>query len=76
MAAGFTLKKNNLNVFKDFILKDFSKIGASQNHTFLYDAEVSSLAFNIDFYTDIKKLEPFGTGNPTPTISLKRFKSN
>ena len=74
MAAGFTLKKNNLNVFKDFILKDFSKIGASQNHTFLYDAEVSSLAYNIDFYTDIKKLEPFGTGNPTPTFLLKDLK--
>jgi single-stranded-DNA-specific exonuclease len=71
MAAGFTLKKNNLKNLKDFILKDFSKTGASKNHTFLYDAEVSSLAFNIDFYTDIKKLEPFGSGNPTPTFFLK-----
>ena len=74
MAAGFTLKNSNLNNFKDFIFKDFSKTGASQNHTFLYDAEVSSLALNIDFYTDIKKLEPFGTGNPTPTFLLKDLK--
>ena len=74
MAAGFTLKNSNLNNFKDFIFKDFSKTGASQNHTFLYDAEVSSLALNIDFYTDIKKLEPFGTGNPTPTFFLKDLK--
>ena len=74
MAAGFTLKKNKLKNFKDFILKDFSKTNVSQNHTFLYDAEVSSLAFNIDFYTDIKKLEPFGTGNPTPTFLIKDLK--
>jgi len=71
MAAGFTLKKSNLKDFENFILKDFSKTGASQNHTFLYDAEVSSLAFNLDFYDDIKKLEPFGTGNPTPTFLIK-----
>jgi len=71
MAAGFTLKKNNLKNFEEFILKDFSKTVGSQNHTFLYDAEVSSLAFNIGFYEDIKKLEPFGAGNPTPTFYLK-----
>ena len=74
MAAGFTLKKNNLKNFENFILKDFFKKGVSQNSTFLYDAEVSSLALNIDFYTDIKKLEPFGMGNPTPTFFLKDLK--
>jgi len=74
MAAGFTLKKNNLKNFEDFILKDFSNNGTTQNHTFLYDAEVSSLAFNIDFYADIKKLEPFGTANPEPTFLLKGLK--
>ena len=68
MAAGFTLKKNNLKNFEKFILKDFAKTGTSHNNTFLYDAEVSSIAFNVDFYDDIKKLEPFGTGNPTPTL--------
>jgi single-stranded-DNA-specific exonuclease len=71
MAAGFTLKKNKLKNFEEFILKDFSKTVGSQNHTFLYDAEVSSLAFNLGFYEDIKKLEPFGAGNPTPTLFLK-----
>ena len=74
MAAGFTLEKNNLKDFENFILKDFYKTGASQNHTFLYDAEVSSLAFNVDFYDDIKKLEPFGTGNPMPTFLIKDLK--
>jgi len=74
MAAGFTLKKNNLKDFENFILKDFSKTEASQNHKFLYDAEVSFLAFNLDFYNDIKKLEPFGTGNTAPTFLIKNLR--
>ena len=71
MAAGFTLKKINLNNFKDFILEDFSNSGIFKGYMFSYDAEISSIAFNKDFYADIKKLEPFGTGNPEPTFLLK-----
>ena len=74
MAAGFTLEKNNLKNFENFILEDFSKTGVKRSHTFLYDTEVSSLAFNIDFYDDIKKLEPFGTANPEPTFLIKGLK--
>ena len=74
MAAGFTLNKNNLNNFKDFILKDFSSKVTSRNHNFSYDAEISSQAFNNVFYNDLKKLEPFGTGNPNPTFLIKDLK--
>ena len=74
MAAGFTLEKSNLKNFEDFILKDYLKTGISKDHTFLYDAEVSSLAFNNDFYNDIKKLEPYGTGNPLPTFLFRDLK--
>jgi len=74
MAAGFTLKKNNLKKFENFIFDDFSKFGFVDNDIFLYDSEISSLAFNKDFYNDIKKLEPFGLGNPTPTFLLKDLK--
>jgi len=74
MAAGFTLEKSNLQNLEDFILRDFVNTCVSRDHTFLYDAEVSSLAFNVDFYSDIKKLEPFGTGNPMPTFFLKDLK--
>ena len=73
-AAGFTLNKANLKNFKDFILKDFLDSGSSRDNIFLYDAEVSSLALNVDFYTDIRKLEPFGNGNTTPTFLLKDLK--
>jgi len=74
MAAGFTLKKNKLKNFENFILTDFLNTGISKNHACLYDAEVSSLAFNIDFYNDIKNLEPYGTGNPLPTFLFRDLK--
>ena len=74
MAAGFTLNKDNLKNFENYILKDFSNSAISNNHKFSYDAEVSSLAFNQEFYNDIKKLEPFGTGNYVPTFLLKDLK--
>ena len=74
MAAGFTLKKNNLNILKKFVLKNFLESGASTNQIFNYDSEISSIAFNKNFYDDIKKLEPFGTGNLNPTFFLKGLK--
>jgi|TARA_B110001452_G_scaffold63293_1_gene50055 single-stranded-DNA-specific exonuclease len=78
MAAGFTLKKNRLKNFEDFILDDFLSKGFLRDNIFTYDAEILSSAFNQKFYTEIKKLEPFGTGNPSPTFlfkDLKVFKS-
>ncbi|MDA7695258.1 single-stranded-DNA-specific exonuclease RecJ [Candidatus Pelagibacter sp.] len=73
MAAGFTLNKTNLNDFENYILKDFLKSNAINNNIFWYESEVSSLAFSQDFYHDIKKLEPFGTGNSVPTFMLKNL---
>ena len=74
MAAGFTLEKRKLKNFENFIFKDFKNSGISTDRTFSFDAEVSSLAFNEDFYIDIKRLEPFGTGNPLPTFLFKDLK--
>jgi len=74
MAAGFTLKKDNLNFFEDFMLKNFLKMGSSINYSFNYDAEISSVAFNKKFFDDIKKIQPFGTGNPVPTFLFKNLK--
>ena len=73
-AAGFTLDKTNLKNFENFMLEDFSNADVPKNRSFTYDAEVSSLALNMDFFTEIKKLEPFGTGNPLPTFLLKDLK--
>ena len=74
MAAGFTLDKSKLKIFENFILNDFLSTGTLRDNDFTYDSEISSSAFNQDFYTDIKKLEPFGVGNPIPTFLLKDLK--
>ena len=74
MAAGFTLKKENLSKFKEFFIRDILKNNISTNNVFKYDAEISSLAFNKNFYNDVKKLEPFGTGNPNPIFLFKNLK--
>jgi len=74
MAAGFTLQKNNLKDFENFILKDFENTGSARDYIFSYDAEISPLAFNREFYEDVKKLEPFGTGNSTPIFLFKDLK--
>ncbi|MDB9799888.1 single-stranded-DNA-specific exonuclease RecJ [Candidatus Pelagibacter sp.] len=71
MAAGFILTKENFKAFESYILEDFLKSKTINNNTFLYESEVSPLTFNQDFYDDIKKLEPFGTGNSVPTFMLK-----
>jgi single-stranded-DNA-specific exonuclease len=74
MAAGFTLNKENLKAFEKHILEDFLKSNTVNNNIFTYESEISSLAFNQDFYDDIKKLEPFGTGNSVPTFMLRNLR--
>jgi len=74
MAAGFTLNKKNFKDFENYILEDFLKSSTVNNNTFSYESEVSSLVFNQGFYDNIKKLEPFGTGNSVPTFLLRDLK--
>jgi len=74
MAAGFTLNKDKLKDFEDFLLDDFLKSNTVNNNILSYESEVSPLAFNKDFYDNIKKLEPFGTGNSVPIFMLRNLK--
>ena len=74
MAAGFTLKKENLSDFKKFIIEDFLTKNVSTSSIFEYDSQISSIAFNKEFFNDIKKLEPFGVGNPSPIFLLNDLK--
>ena len=55
-----TLKKDNLKNFRNFLLKDFLKSGASTDHIYSYDSEISSIAFNKNFFNDINLI---GIGN-------------
>ncbi|MBD1157039.1 single-stranded-DNA-specific exonuclease RecJ [Pelagibacterales bacterium SAG-MED20] len=74
MAAGFTLRKEKLENFKESILKSFNDNGLHKMNINNYDAEISSHAFNKEFYKEIKKIEPFGNGNPDPVFLIKDLK--
>ena len=74
MAAGFTLESSKLEVFKEFILKDFNQKGILNSNNFFFDSEVSSIAFNSHFLDEIKKIGPFGTNNPLPIFLFKDLK--
>ena len=47
MAAGFTIKKNNINILDDFIQKDFLKKNSNIKNTNNYDAEITTSAIKI-----------------------------
>jgi len=74
MAAGFTLIKENLKIFNNYILEDFQKNTNFRNNTFYYDSEISSHSLKKEFYENLKKIEPFGTGNSLPTFLIKDLK--
>jgi len=74
MAAGFTLKKSNLLIFEKFILKDYIRSNISLDTSLKFESQISSSAFNKDFFNDIKRIEPFGNSNPLPTFFFKDLK--
>ena len=74
MAAGFTLKKEKLSEFKEYIIKNGQKMNKSFDTSLKYDAEISPLAINLSFLDEIKKIEPCGNANPSPFFLLKDLK--
>ena len=57
----------------------YNKLNVEPINTFKYLSKISSAAFNKSFYSDIKKLEPFGTGNIEPIFlfeNLRIIKTN
>ena len=74
MAAGFTLSKENLKIFSEYILEDFLKTTNLRNYIFYYDSEISSHSLKKEFYENLKRIEPFGTGNTLPTFLIKDLK--
>jgi len=73
MAAGFTMRKNNLKMLDNFIQKDFLK-NISYNHKpNIYDMEISSSAIKNKLVNDINKLGPFGSFNFLPIFLIKNL---
>ena len=75
MAGGFTLKESNIPLFRDFLIKNFEKarINTSDNLNLYLDCVIAPSALNEDFYEQISKLAPFGSGNYEPKFVIENL---
>ncbi len=71
MAAGFSMKKENLDLLNDFIQEDYLKNNRNFDSIFEYDSEISGSVINKNLYNEINKLAPFGNENSLPTFLIK-----
>ena len=74
MAAGFTMKKNNIKLLDNFIQNDYIRKNTNKENSNIYDFQLSSSAIKNKLINDISKLEPFGNNNSLPTIFIKNMK--
>ncbi len=77
MAGGFTIKTENVEKFKKFILKKFERLSnTNTNVKPLYlDSIIAPTALNVEFYNKVNTLAPFGSGNPEPKFVLENMRS-
>ena len=76
MAGGFTLKKEKIPIFRDFLIKNFEKscTNSFENINLYLDSTISPSALNEEFIKDINTLAPFGSGNSEPKFVLEDVK--
>jgi single-stranded-DNA-specific exonuclease len=70
MAAGFSMKKNNIKVLDNFIQDDYLKKKFNQENQNKYDFQLSSSAIKSKLIDDINKIGPFGNDNFSPIFLI------
>ena len=77
MAGGFSIKVENIEIFKDFIFRKFRNINVNltAEKPLLLDSIISPSAVNLEFYNKVAKLSPFGSGNPEPKFIIENVKT-
>ncbi len=75
MAGGFSIKKNKLTEFEDFIIKNYekTKLDVSKGMNLYLDSTIAPSALNEDFYNKINILAPFGSGNNEPKFMIENL---
>ncbi len=73
MAGGFTISKEKISIFRDFLIKSFDKIkiDTSKNLNLYIDSTIAPSALNEEFYEEINCLAPFGSGNSEPKFAIE-----
>lgn len=76
MAVGLTLKKENYQAFVEDVIRNAEdSIGEEELiPTCEAEFEVDRNAFSSDFVRALSVLEPFGNGNPYPSVIAKRLR--
>lgn len=75
MAAGFSIKKENLPLLKLRLLEYARrKLADLEGPTPTIDGVLEPQEMNLDLYEEIQRLAPFGMGNPEPRFLLKSVK--
>tara|TARA_B100001996_G_C18307332_1_gene457133 strand:- start:153 stop:608 length:456 start_codon:yes stop_codon:yes gene_type:complete len=76
MAGGFSLKKEKIIKFKEFIINEFKKTSLETSKKFnLYlDSIITPTSLNEKFFSEVNSLSPFGSGNNEPKFVLENLK--
>ena len=76
MAGGFVIEKQNIDLFRKYLIKNFkkTKIKNSDNPDLFLDTIIAPSALNEDFYKEINSLGPFGPGNNEPKFVIENIK--
>jgi single-stranded-DNA-specific exonuclease len=70
-ACGFTIKRENIGLLRERLNLHAAETLAPEDLTpeLTIDARVSSASLNLHLVRELKKLEPFGAGNPKPVFA-------
>ncbi|MDC3173814.1 DHHA1 domain-containing protein, partial [Candidatus Pelagibacter sp.] len=74
LAAGFVIKEKNISFLEKFIQADYSEKTSKLISSFNYEEELSNTAINLNFASEIYKLQPFGNGNQLPIFLFKKLR--
>jgi len=76
MAGGFTIEKEKIDLFREFLIKNFvkTKMDDSRNLSIYLDSIIAPSALNEEFYESINSLAPFGSGNSEPRFVIENLR--
>lgn len=74
MAAGFTVQKNMYPQFCDFLLEYARKVPRPSSDSLELDGILSPAGCTLELLDQLKTLEPFGHGNPTPRFAVSHVR--
>jgi len=76
MAGGFTINENKINIFRQYLIKNYGRTNLNPNNVVnLYlDTIIAPSALNENFYSEVDKLSPFGSGNNEPKFVIENLK--